>query len=229
MTRTGACGVCLFLFGGCTVQQMALPADVAQASEALPISDRSGWSGAFVDESFNLGNYRVSDVDRKWDSTRSSHFFNRSASSTSGGYTFKLAGDGNALDGECATEAREHGASFAGGISFSALVAKLGCNCGDASGNAELELEAGNGAHYEGTLKTSGGEFHVSTIHEREGGTSSVEPTGYRVDGSNGPVGAVDVLNTGRAWLSKTLAGRARAEVACTFAGLLLYKPPSDR
>src|SRR5262245_31464643 len=61
----------LVLVSACGAAHMALPADVAQASEEVPITDRSSWSGALADESFGLGPYKVTDVDRKWDSTRS--------------------------------------------------------------------------------------------------------------------------------------------------------------
>ena len=65
--------------------------------------------------------------------------------------------------------------------------------------------------------------------NERDGGGSSHDPTGYRVDGGEAPLGAVDVMGKGRVWQSKALEGRARDDLACLFAGLLLYKPPTDR
>src|SRR5262245_54543058 len=89
----------VLLVSACGAAHMALPADVAQASEEVPITDRSSWSGALVDESFGLGPYKVTDVDRKWDSTRSSSLFGVDRSKTTGGYAFKLAGKDVALDG----------------------------------------------------------------------------------------------------------------------------------
>src|SRR5690349_297812 len=78
---------------------MALPADVAQQSDELLIKDRSSWSGALVDEAFQLGPYKVSDVDRKWNSTRTSSLFEFSDSRTRGGYGFKLNAQDGALAG----------------------------------------------------------------------------------------------------------------------------------
>jgi hypothetical protein len=48
------------------------------------------------------------------------------------------------------------------------------------------------------------------------------------VHGSD-PVGAVEVAGKGRVWLSKSLDPAARADVACLFAGLLLYKEPQGK
>lgn len=208
---------------------MALPADVAQASEEVPIVDRSSWSGALVDESFGLGPYKVTDVDRKWDSTRSSSLFGVDRSKSTGGYAFKLAGKDVALDGECATENRQKSKDLGGGWEFSSMRAKLGCTCHDSAASAHLVMEASTKERYEGTLNSGATEYHVVAINERDGGGSSHDPTGYRVDGGEAPLGAVDVMGTGRVWLSKSLEGRSRDDLACLFAGLLLYKPPTDR
>ena len=108
---------------GCATARMALPADVAQASAELAITDRSSWSGSLVDESFGLGPYKVADVDRKWQSSQHRSMGGMASSKTSGGYTFKLASGEVELAGECATENREKTASLGGGWSFGAQVA----------------------------------------------------------------------------------------------------------
>jgi hypothetical protein len=211
---------------------MAVPADVAQASEELLITERSGWSGALADESFVLGPYKVSDVDRKWNSTSSNSIFGVDRSKTSGGYAFKLvsgSGKNTALDGNCATENREKSSSLGGGWEFSSMIAKLGCTCSDAGGSANVVLQASTTDRYEGTLTSANSDYHVLAINERDGGGASHDPTGYRVDADNAPLGAVDVMGKGRVWLSKTLEERTRDDMACLFAGLLLYKPPKDR
>lgn len=229
MTRMITAALGLLTLGACAAAHMAVPVDVAQSSEQLPIVDRSSWSGALADESFKLGPYEVRDVDRKWDSTRTTSLFGDRMRKTTGGYSFALSGRGAALSGTCATEARERKTNLGDGWSFGATIGKLGCNCGDSSGNADLVLESDSTHNYEGMLKTSGGEYRVTSINEREGGSRSFDPTGYRVDGSDGAKGAVDILGTGRVWVSKSLEARQRAEVVCVFAGLLLYQPPRER
>lgn len=49
-------------------------------------------------------------------------------------------------------------------------------------------------------------------------------PLGYRMDGDAG-LGAAEVAFPGRVWLDKKLADVEKAEVACIFVGLMLYKP----
>jgi hypothetical protein len=83
----------------------------------------------------------------------------------------------------------------------------------------------GNG--YGGTLQAHADSFTLKAIYEREGAMSDGTPAGYRVDGQ-GAVAAVDVLGKGRVWFKKKLSVDQRADVACVFAGLLLYKPPKE-
>jgi hypothetical protein len=82
-------------------------------------------------------------------------------------------------------------------------------------------------AGYSGVLIANGQQYRVASINEREGGFSSGDPTGYRVDGGQ-PTGAVEVLNPGRIWLARNLKEPQRAGLACNFAGLMLYLPPTD-
>ena len=59
-------------FGGCsTASQMVVPADVSGGLDVIAVTDRSIWSGALADETFNLGPYKVTDVERDWDSSKS--------------------------------------------------------------------------------------------------------------------------------------------------------------
>jgi hypothetical protein len=214
---------------GCEAARMAVPADIASASEELAITDRSSWTGALADESFNLGSYKVADVDRKWDSKETTSLGAMESTTSAGGYKFKLIGGVGPLDGVCESENRGRSADLGGGLSFGSMVAKLVCRCSDASGAAELSVEASTANAYEGVLKRADGALHVRSINEREGGGDTHDPTGYRVDGEGAPLGAVDVMGKGRVWISKTLQGHQRDELACLFAGLLLYQAPKER
>jgi hypothetical protein len=208
---------------------MALPHDVTGVSDELPITGRSAWSGALADESFGMGSYRVADVDRKWNSTSRSSAFGFDASRTQGGYGYKLKSQGAELTAGCATEQREKSANLGGGLEFSKLVAKLGCFCADDRSEASLAIDASTTAEFAGVVKGADYSYRITAITERENGRMrSHDPLGYRVDGE-GPVAAVGVVKPGRVWLSKTLPERTREELACLFAGLMLYEPPKDR
>lgn len=205
---------------------MAVPADVAQQAEELPIQDRSSWSGALVDESFRLGPYKVSDVDRKWNSTRTQELFEFADSRTTGGFGYKLNAQDATLEGQCATENREQSQQLGDGAEFSNVVAKLGCACRDAQGEATLLLDGSTATQYGGQLKGPDFAYQVTALTQRDNGRmASHDPLGYRIDGE-GPIGAVGVVKPGRVWLAKSLAEPARRQLACLFAGLLLYMPP---
>ena len=68
-------------------------------------------------------------------------------------------------------------------------------------------------------------KYEIEGIYTDEKGSSTSNVIGYHVHGSD-PVGAVEVAGKGRVWLSRALDPGTRADVACLFAGLLLYQQP---
>ncbi|HEX5660335.1 MAG TPA: hypothetical protein VFX59_24235 [Polyangiales bacterium] len=71
-------------------------------------------------------------------------------------------------------------------------------------------------------------EYKVQAITARAKGPSSKEPLGYRIDTEGAPIGAVDLKRPGKVWISKATQAGAREQLACLFAGLLLYLPKQD-
>jgi len=208
---------------------MAVPVDVTNVSEELPIKNRSAWSGALADESFELGSYRITEVDRKWNSTRSTSLFGFDQSRTQGGYGYKLVSGATTLSAGCTTEASQSGQNLGGGLEFSKLVAKLGCFCANDRGEASLTVGASTTDQFTGEVKGADYSYRVTAIAARQNGRmASRDPLGYRVDGE-GPMGAVGVVKPGRVWLAKSLPPRVHEELACLFAGLMLYEPPKER
>jgi hypothetical protein len=66
MTARRTIGILTLSFAsliGCRTTRMEPPSDIAGASEVLTVSDRSRWSGSFVNEGFKLGTYEIVDVD----------------------------------------------------------------------------------------------------------------------------------------------------------------------
>jgi hypothetical protein len=227
--KMGAIAIGLLVAAACsTTSRMVVPQDVSKNLEVIEVTDRSSWSGALADESFVMGPYQVTDVDRDWDHSSQVSVFDFSSGKTEGGYTFKLKSNAGALTGQCTTEAKETGFDLVGGVSFENRVAKLGCRC--LKGESEVTkvvLQAGTNSQYSGTIESGETSYAINALYEREGTLSTGEPSGYRVDG-DGPVGAVEVLHPGRVWLAKSADADARLQFACLFAGLMLYKPPSD-
>src|SRR5580765_2860419 len=89
--------------GACTSARMAVPKDVGGASDEIAITDRSGMSGALVNESFTMGPYKVTDVDRKWNSSGTSTIAGVSSSEAKGGFTFGLKMADGEYKGTCAS------------------------------------------------------------------------------------------------------------------------------
>ncbi len=203
---------------------MSVPQDVVKASEELKVADRSSWSGALADESFKLGSYEVADVDRDWNSGSTWSVVGFSSESIAGGYSFAFKDKGGSMVGICATEETDNSLDLGSGMSVGKQTAKVACTCGD---DANVLLQSSTGDDYGGALNTSGGTYQIQAIYDRDGGISDGTPAGYRVDG-DGPLGAVDVIKPGRAWIANGIDHTERKQLACIFAGLMLYMPPRD-
>ena len=208
----------------CSTPQMTAPADVVEASEQLPISDRSSWSGALADESFRIGPYQVVKVNRDWNRGSGWNILGLSSERIAGGYSFGLEDDGSVTKGACATEVSERSLNFRSGLGVSQQIAKLACTCGN---DSTVLLQTTRDRSFGGPLRTSAGNYQIEAIYEREGTWSDGNPSGYRVDG-DAAVGAVDVLRPGRVWMGRAIEPSERKQLACIFAGLMLYQPPSD-
>ena len=109
---------------------MAPPADIASASEVLAVSDRTRWSGQFVNEGFKLGNYDVVDVDREWSSTSSAGFGPWSKETKTTGFSYALAAGGKKLPGKCSSVSSSQAV---GGFSWGHM--KIACACDGEEGN----------------------------------------------------------------------------------------------
>lgn len=213
---------------GCTQPRMAVPADLNQEMEELPVEGRSGASGMFVNEDFKMAPYQVVNVSRGVKHSSKFSAFGAFKGGSEAGYSFDFKSGDKTIHGECMAETDEKGVSLGIGT-FSKQMSKLGCACGNEStpvASVVMGAETG-GNGYGGTLKAHADSFMLKAIYEREGAMSDGTPAGYRVDGQ-GAVAAVDVLGKGRVWLKKKLSVDQRADVACVFAGLLLYKPPKE-
>lgn len=221
--------ITVFLGGCSTTMQMVVPSDISAASDVIAATDRSMFAGAMVDETFTLGEYKVTDVDRDWDISQSTGVSVNKTSlksgSTEGGYAYQFKAPDGQFKGECATEVEEESLGM-GGLKIEKKVFKLNCAC--TNGNSEVAkvtVQSKNMDDYTGTLTTSGQNYKVVSIKEIEGAISSIGVSGYRVDGDK-PVGAAEVLKPGRIWLGRDLPPAEKSGLACTFVGLMLYLQP---
>jgi hypothetical protein len=216
----GQCAL-LFLANACAGPRMAAPADLSGSSEVLPVNDRSRASGAFVNEGFRLGPYVVADVDRKWDSSSGISVGPWGKETKTTGFSFTLAAGETKLKGKCESELKKQSILSLGG-SFDWGSTTIACSCEGAASPASLVLSKDANK-----LSIGSTDYPIKQIHEVVGGGDQSAPTGFRAD-SDEPLGAVEVLSPGQAWLKKGLDEATRGNVSCLFTGLMLYKPPSD-
>jgi hypothetical protein len=223
------CGAAVLIgMAACGTPRMVVPPEVAKASEEVAATDRSSFSGAMADESFKLGEFAITDVDRKWDSTSKSNELGFTNAATAGGYSFKVTGPEGEMGGGCMTEGEDKSKNLGDGVTFSKTKARLGCTCRGDGDAVKFVIAASTGDKYDGELTTRKGTYKIWGLYKTEGSLSTGDPSGYRIDNENGPCGAVEVLRPGRAWFPKGMDPGERADLACLYAGLMLYMPPND-
>jgi len=218
--------------GACAGPRMVAPKDVAQGSQTLEVAERSSMTGALVDESFKLGKFAVTDVDRDWNKKSGFAVPGYSNDTTTTGYSYKLKGAAGAWDGSCASAANKKGVAILGGEAAWGS-SSITCECKQGATSASVVLKSdspdSSSKKMSGEISTSAEKkYKVSVVSETDKSNFSESPAGFRYDGADGAVGAVEILRPGRVWLGEKLSEEERPPVACLSAGLMLYQAPSD-
>lgn len=207
---------------------MATPTDLVASSDEIDVTNRSQFSGALADESFDLGPYRVTDVSRKWNTSTQTEIPGYSGASSNGGFSYQFHGTARDFAGSCSIDSNEDDYHLEGGATLSFQFAGLGCTCNSSHGNASLLIDDTESEEKAWLRTSQGGRFELSSIYDIEGGGVSNTPTGYRADSPSASLGAVDVTRPGRVWLARDASDAEREEAACLFAGLMLYDPETQ-
>jgi hypothetical protein len=229
LTSAGVLAMGLGL-GACAGPRMVAPHDVAQGSQTLEVADRSSMSGSLVNESFKLGGFQVTDVDRDWNKKSGFAVAGYSNDTTTTGYSYNLKTGASAWAGSCASSANKKGVAILGGEAAWGS-SSITCECKSGATTASVVLKADSpdsAKKMSGELSTGGAKYKVSVVAETDKSNLSDSPAGFRYDGADGAVGAVEVLRPGRVWLNERLPETERPPVACLSAGLMLYQAPSD-
>jgi hypothetical protein len=218
--------------GGCAPTRMAVPANLAQASDEIVVTNRSRASGMLVNEAFTMGPYQIVRVHRGWQSGNDSGLQVGSVSSTTshrkGFYDFDVKAPTGMYKGQCGMHASEKTTQVGGLVLGGEAAQGLECNCsGGGPGMSSVRLESGPQSGGVVTPRGGGGyplEGIVTTADGHQTTATGGGPIGYEVRGP-APIGAVEVVEKGRIWMSRALDDSARADLACLFVGLLLYRP----
>lgn len=203
--------------------RMTAPPEFAEGSRTLEVQERSRASGALANESFKIGDWQISDVDRDWNSSGGFSVAGYGSDKKKTGYGYRLKAS-QTWEGACASLREEKGV---GNVSWGN--SNLACECTAGStkvqavltGNDKKRLDGGEGTLGDQTLR-------LSLVEETEGMNLTGAAAGYRLDRGEEPVAAVETLYPGRVWLTEGVDGSEAEAVSCLFAGLMLYVPPSD-
>ncbi len=220
--------MCVGLLAACsTTQQMVVPQDISAASDVLVVTERSLWTGSMANETFTLGEYKVVDVDRDWDSTHSDtvsiNKVDLVSGRTKGAYAYQFKSKDGLLKGKCKAKGSDESVGMSG-FKVEKRKFNLNCACSDGSKEvAKVTLQARNMDNFTGKISVHDKSYDVVSLTEVEG-SMSMGVSGYRVDGDK-PIGAVEVLQPGRVWLAKHLVATEKTALACSFVGLILYLP----
>jgi hypothetical protein len=220
--------VVLTMTGGfaCTPLRMGVPADLAQESDVLQVTDRSSMTGAFANESFKMGPYEISNVDRKWNSSSSGSSLNFSANEAKTGYAFTFKTPQGEAKAQCGSKANQHNTSVMG-FDITTSQDDIGCACEGAGASGKIQIGSGNGDTHQSQVNTRGGNFTAVAVMRFSNGSKSSAPIGYEFRAQN-VVSAVELAHPGQLWMAKSLDEPTRADLACMAAGLLLYIPPKQ-
>lgn len=205
---------------------MAAPVDLEPHSDSLEVQNRSSFSGALVDESFDVGEYQVTDVDRDWDSTDTFAVPGYSEVHTTSGYAYTLRESAGDWSAHCEMDTDDAASELGGGTTLSHSFAQFACTCSLGKSRATLFIN-NSGSESDAHVDTESSRYELSALYELEGGGTNSDAAGYRADNASSSLGAVDVLRPGHMWLDTSLPKIERAEAACLFAGLLLYEAPN--
>lgn len=106
---------------------------------------------------------------------------------------------------------------------FGSTHVTFACACNEGEAQAS-KIEVVDGA---GTVQVGEGiTYNVTSLHDVEGGGTTSAALGYQLQGPQG-MGIVDVSGAGRAWVPANTAEEESFGLACSYAGLLLYRPAS--
>src|SRR5690606_5077700 len=130
--------------------RMVAPSDLAGQSQVLEVADRSSATGVLANESFKLGSYEITEVDRDWNSSSSFGAGAYGAGKKTTGYTFQLKAGGTTWKGTCASLAK---GKSVGSISF-ANSTDVTCEC-EADGE-KVQLKIG------GETEATSGTFEAA-------------------------------------------------------------------
>jgi hypothetical protein len=140
--------------------------------------------------------------------------------STTSGFSFTFTAPGGHTRAECFTRSGER-------KEFSDIpdeTNQVGCRCVGGGLNSEVVMSGPDG-DWRGQAMLHGYPLPMRSFNRYTNGAFSALPFGFEVRGQY-LMGAMASKRPGQVWLAHVLDPLTHAELACLFAGLLLYQQP---
>ncbi|MFT3921329.1 MAG: hypothetical protein QM778_02215 [Myxococcales bacterium] len=202
---------------GCGVRLLRTPTNVSDA-QPIKIEGYSSKSRSFDNGVLKIGSYAVNNVDRDWQKGSGVEAGPFSKEKKKNAYRYDITAQARTLHGECTEEQVAKGVA-----GFGSTHVTFGCACTEGEKQVS-KIDVVDGA---GTVQVGEGvTYNVTSLNDVEGGGTSNSALGYQFQGPQG-LGVVDVSGTGRAWVPANSAEDDTFGLACSYAGLLLYRPAS--
>lgn len=225
------CGVFLtMMLSGCAAH-MAMPMQLENDSTKMSVEGRtfSDFSGEF-----NFGKYHVTNIHRGWTKRSDVTILGYGSSKVEQKYQFSIDEFGNNLwTVECVSDASwDHatlGEFFGGEISLESssdpqLVCKvIGNNNTEVA--AIIMSESSDSNTLQGNVTDGKTNIDISGVDKFSTSSLSMgQATDYVFSINENPIGAVEVINSGNVWISRSTNQQEKSLISVTSAAMLLYQ-----
>ncbi|MBB4845365.1 hypothetical protein HNP55_003915 [Paucibacter oligotrophus] len=203
--------------------RMAAPADIAPQALVLDVAHRSRATGLLIDESFELGPYRIGKVKRGLSSNSSWGIDKVSSAQGSEHFSYGFQGQ-QEWQGHCELRSKGLYLQLKQGR-LEDEKSQLQCSCQSAAEQVQLKLDD-EWRPLQGEMVLGQTRYAMRQYlwGNSDGGLRS-PAVGYRVEQMGGQKGvaAVEVLYPGRVWQLHSLPKEQGEPMACLLSGLMIY------
>lgn len=241
--RRAGVGALLLTLGlaGCShlPTEIQAPLGFEGQSLSLPAANRSRATGWLVDESFDLGPYRVTGIEGKASSSGDSvQIDGLKIEKRRSSFSYHLlGGNANRSDAQahCASNSQDTRLPVFNAVTVQRYKVNFSCDCRTQDGHvAKLSIASDSG--WQGaagsnpvrlSITVDEVEYPLGRFNAQGRTVPDDEPfAGYRVDGPSGAVAALGLRYPGTVWLHERLPAAKREAMTCALAGLMLHRGP---
>lgn len=220
---------------GCTHLRMPVPEDLDGNTIVMPVKIKKTWRILDVSR-ISFGPFTASKIHLGWDKSGTLTADVYSASDFSKRYDFVLTQEDEGTDWKCECKVKankkELKGELLGGDVYIPIKRKVSLNCtfegaqGDSNWTLDLSRNETESAIFTGALYQAGDTIRVESVDEIAGQRFNLshKPSGYVYRRGNTPIGAVDVLDKQRVWITPDSDGNLSSELALASTAVILFQ-----